>query len=498
MLMIYNTLTRTKEEFKPLQPPTVKMYCCGPTVWNFVHVGNFRGPIFYNLLRNWLEHIGHKVIMVCNYTDVDDKIIQAAQKDGSTAAAIAEKYLAEFESDFRHLKLRPHNANPRVSETMEEIVKMIAELIRQEKAYVTASSNEGPSETWDVWYSIKTFPEYGKLSHRQVDDLRSGVRIDLTEREKKDPLDFALWKGAKQDEPSWDSPWGKGRPGWHIECSAMVKHYLGEEIDIHGGGLDLMFPHHENEIAQSEGCTGKRLATYWVHHNMINLSGAKMSKSIGNVITARRFMDQYNPEILKFLMLSSHYRSVLDLQESSIDQAIRSLARVYSALALADRFLKASNLSQENSLSSDPSFSKKLEEAMAKITAALNDDLNTPLVMATIFDLIRQFNSQMKWGVKITPTIFAKARNFKNFILKVGNWMSLFQEPADVFLGSLDDRLLKAQGLNREVINSLINKRMKAREEKDFSRADELRDELLKMGISVMDSPEGSVWEVIK
>ena len=488
MLQIYNTQTRTKEEFKTLEPNKVKMYCCGPTVYDLLHIGNFRGAIFYNLLRNWLEHSGYQVTMVYNYTDVDDKIINRSKKDGVPAAIIAEKYVGEFQNDFNRLKLKPHSLNPRVSQSMEEIKAMISDLISKDRAYVSSNG--------DVWYAIKSFPEYGKLSNRNIDDLRAGVRIELDEQ-KKDPMDFALWKHAKPGEPSWPSPWGEGRPGWHIECSAMARKHLGERIDIHGGGLDLMFPHHENEIAQSEGCSGKIYANYWVHNNMLNFGGAKMSKSLGNIMTARNFMDTYNPELLKYLMLSAHYRSVTDFSESSLEHSIRGLARIYSAIAQADLFLSHATESL-NSIPTDPQMLQLTEAAWTQITESLNDDFNTPESMARVFEVIRQFNSQAKFGMKVTPTILAKAKTFKDFVLKFGSLMSLFQEPAREFLISLDDMLLKSLGITRAQIDGIVQERVKVRAAKDFKRSDELRDQLIKMGIAVMDSPEGTFWEVAK
>jgi len=482
-LVVYNTQTRTKEEFLPYNSPMVKMYCCGPTVYGLLHVGNFRGAIFYNLVRNWLEHLGYHVNMVYNYTDVDDKIINRAAKDGVAANVIADQYVNEFRADFTRLKLREHTLNPRVSETMPEIIKMIAELVEKNHAYVANG---------DVWYSIESFPDYGKLSNRQTDDLLAGVRIEKDEN-KKNPLDFALWKHSKPGEPSWESPWGPGRPGWHIECSAMVKKHLGEQIDIHGGGLDLMFPHHENEIAQSEGCTGKHYVKYWLHNNLIHFGGTKMSKSLGNIMTARSFMDAYNPEIFKYWLLATHYRSIVDMSETSMENAIRGLARIYSALAVADSVLGSSAAATE-----DPAFAKNTAVAWTGIEQALNDDFNTPEVMARIFEVVRQFNAQVKVGMKANPAVLGKAQAFKNFVAKVGALMSLFQEPAKEYLVALDDMLLKSLGHERAKIDALVKERVQARNAKDFKRSDELRAQLAQMGIAVMDSAEGSVWEVAK
>jgi cysteinyl-tRNA synthetase len=480
-LVVYNTQSRHKEEFQPLTPGQVKMYCCGPTVYDFLHVGNFRGAIFYNFVRNWLEYLGYKVTFVYNYTDVDDKIINRAQKEGVPAAQVAETYIEEFRKDFFRLGLRPHDLNPKVTDTMGEIVEMIGELIQKGKAYATDG---------DVLYSIRAFDGYGKLSNRQPDDLLAGVRIEK-DANKKDPLDFALWKGAKPGEPAWTSPWGQGRPGWHIECSAMIRKHLGDQIDIHGGGMDLVFPHHENEIAQSEGCTGKPFVKYWLHNNMINFGGAKMSKSLGNIRTGRAFMDEYNPEIFKYMMMSVHYRSVSDLSPEAIENSIAGLARIYSALALADS-LVAKDTKEE------PGFVKVTSEAWAAIEKSVNDDFNTPEAFARVFEVIRLFNSQIKRGMKANPSVSGKALALLNFVKKFGAMMALFQEPPAKFLHQLDDMLLRKMKISRAEVDELVNERAQARANKDFAKSDELRAKLTTMGIAVADLPEGSFWEVAK
>ncbi|PIS10789.1 MAG: cysteine--tRNA ligase [Bdellovibrio sp. CG10_big_fil_rev_8_21_14_0_10_47_8] len=481
MLVVYNTQTRKKEEFKPWTPGQVKMYCCGPTVYGLLHVGNFRGAIFYNLVRNWLEVQGYKVTYVYNYTDVDDKIIDQAKKEGTTASEISERYIQEFQKDFARLKLRPHDHNPKVTEYMEPIQQMVGDLVSKNKAYVSDG---------EVLYSIKAFDGYGKLSNRNPDDLKAGVRIEV-DRKKQDPLDFALWKPSKPGEPAWESPWGPGRPGWHIECSAMAKSILGEQIDIHGGGMDLIFPHHENEIAQSEGCSGKAYVKYWLHNNMLNFSGAKMSKSLGNIKTGRAFMDEYNPEIFKYMLLSVHYRSISDFGENGIDQAVHALARIYSALALAEQLITGDT-------KEDPGFQKITSEAWAQITESLNDDFNTPESFARVFEVIRQFNAQVKRGVKPSPAVSGKALALRNFVVKFGQLMSLFQEPAREFLITLDDILLNKKKLVRADIDQLVAARAQVRAAKDFKKSDELRDQLTAMGIAVSDTPEGSEWEVAK
>lgn len=484
MLVVYNTQSRKKENFESLQPKHVKMYCCGPTVYGLLHVGNFRGAIFYNLVRNWLEHLGYQVTYVYNYTDVDDKIIELANKEQKSASEISELYIQEFEKDFGRLSLRRHDHNPKVTEYMNPITEMVSALIEKKKAYAADG---------EIFYSIKSFEGYGKLSNRNPDELKSGVRIEL-DHKKQDPLDFTLWKPAKAGEPAWDSPWGKGRPGWHIECSAMAKSILGEQIDIHGGGLDLMFPHHENEIAQSEGCTGKSYAKYWMHNNMLSFSGTKMSKSLGNIVTGRSFMDEYHPEIFKYMILSVHYRSILDFGEHGIEMAIQGLARIYSALALAESL----NGEAPRDQTSDMSFDKIISEAWTKIEASLNDDFSTPEALGEVFAVTRQFNSQVKRGLKVSPAVSAKAVSFQKFILRFGSLMSLFQLPPREFLITLDDMLLKKKNLERAQVDQLVAQRFAARAEKDFKKSDELRDQLTQMGIAVSDLANGSEWEVVK
>lgn len=484
-LKIFNSLTQKKEVFEPLEPGKVKMYVCGPTVYGLLHVGNFRGPIVSHFMRNWLEALGYQVTYHCNFTDVDDKIINRAHEENLSPEEVAEKYIAAYREDYARLGLRPPDKTPRVTETMDEIVEMIEGLIEKQKAYPTNG---------DVNYSIRSFAEYGKLSHRNPDDMLTAVRIERDEK-KKDPLDFALWKSAKPEEPHWPSPWGEGRPGWHIECSAMIRKHLGETIDIHGGGMDLIFPHHENEIAQSEGLTGKTFARYWVHWNMINIGGAKMSKSLGNIRTGRDFMDQYTSEVLKFMTLSAHYRSPLDLSEEAIHQAIAGLARIYSALALAESVLARAN-GMEPAPASE--LQKVAEEAWTRATNSFNDDFNTAEALARLFEVVRFFNSKLKRGQKVTPQTLALARDFKEFVGRFGKLMALFQESAEEFLRKLDDRLLEKKNLKREVIDQMVAERSRARAAKDFKRSDELRDELNRMGISVADTAEGSFWEVTK
>lgn len=502
MQFVYNTQSRKKEKFEPHDPKHVKMYCCGPTVYGLLHVGNFRGAIFYNLVRNWLEHSGYKVTYVYNYTDVDDKIIDRANKEGKTSSEISEFYIEQFKTDFARLGLKAHSHNPKVTEYMKPITDMVSDLIAKKKAYVVPTdgqSAEKNSGMGEVLYSVKSFDGYGKLSNRNTDELLADNSVDAGNR-KQSPLDFALWKPSKPGEPFWPSPWGPGRPGWHIECSAMAKSILGEQIDIHGGGMDLIFPHHENEIAQSEGCSGHEYVKYWMHNNMLNFSGAKMSKSLGNIMPARTFMDEYNPEIFKYMMLSVHYRSVCDFGEQAISNAIQGLARIYSALAVADGYLNQAAASGQNleSIPVDAGFSKLTGAAWEKITAALNDDFATPEAFGEIFGLVRQFNGQVKKGMKVNPAILSKSLGLKKILSQFGELLSLFQQTPAEFLTTLDDMLLVRKNLKREDVDRLVAERFKVRSEKDFKKSDELRDQLLKMGIVVSDTATGSEWEVEK
>ncbi len=493
MLKIYNTLGKKLEDFKPIVEGHVTIYVCGPTVYNLLHVGNFRGPVFFNFVRNWLEHLGYKVDYALNFTDVEDKIINKASEEKKSASEISEHYITEYKNDFMALGLRPHDRNPKVTEHMPAIVAMISDIIEAKKAYTTTGVQAGSQ---DVNFSIADFKDYGKLSGRKPDEMQSGVRIDIDEK-KKSPLDFALWKSAKEGEPSWPSPWGNGRPGWHIECSAMIKALYGDQIDIHGGGLDLMFPHHENEIAQSEAChekeSGHQFVKYWMHWNMIQFSGAKMSKSVGNVVAMRDFLKSHHAEVYKWMMLVPHYRSTAEFNDEQIHLAIAGLARVYSALALAE-----SVTSQSSEKKPDSKMATELAASWKQIEDSLNNDFGTPIAFATMFEQIRKFNSQFRRGMKVTPELSGKAQQFIDFIKKFGALLSLFQENPSKFLIALDDKLLEKLGHQRIEIDKLVGERAKIRELKDFAKADELRKQLTEMQIMVSDLPAGSFWEVAK
>lgn len=483
-LQIYNTLVKDKVEFKPLKEGEVSIYVCGPTVYDFLHVGNFRGPVFFNLVRNWLEKKGFKVKYVSNFTDIDDKILNRSLKENVDSLVISERYIGEYKTDFQNLGLRAHDLNPKVTEHLGDIEEMIAKLIENGKAYEVDG---------EVLYAVRSFSDYGKLSRRDIDDMRTGTRVEPGEK-KRDVLDFALWKPAKPGEQSWPSRWGAGRPGWHIECSAMVKAIFGDTIDIHGGGMDLIFPHHENEVAQSEGATGKPFVRHWMHWNMINFGDRKMSKSVGNVRTAREFLKQYNAEIYKFMILSVHYRSISDFSDQGIERAIAGLARAYSAMARAERLLAGAVLEGGKVA---PALSDTMAKGLEKLGLALDDDFNTPEAFAEVFNVIRAYNATVKLG-KPNADAFANAKAFLAWMRETGALFSLYQQPAVQFLTTLDDMLLEQKGLKRPEIEQRVQARWAAKQAKDFATSDKLRDELAALGISISDTAEGTRWEVTK
>ncbi len=486
MLRVYNTMVREMQDFKPYKDGEVSIYVCGPTVYDFLHVGNFRGPVVFNFIRNWLEHVGYKVTFAQNYTDVDDKILTRAQKEGKTALEISNTYIEEYKKDFEILGIRLHDVNPKVTDFIPEIISIVTDLIEKKKAYVAGG---------DVNFDISSFPAYGKLSGRKVDELQQGVRIEV-DPNKKNPLDFALWKSAKPEEGwSMASPWGNGRPGWHIECSAMVRGVFGNQIDIHGGGLDLMFPHHENEIAQSEACTGQDLAKYWVHWNMFNFGGAKMSKSLGNVVSMREFSEKHHAEVYKWIVLSVHYRSVTDFNQDTIDRAYSGLAKFYSALAMAEN-VRHSDASVTPVV--DEKYKTELTSAWTQIETALNEDFGTPTAFAVLFDVVRKFNTRIRRGMKLNPQVANQCDQFVAFMKRFGALLSLFEQSPQKFLKELDDLLLIKLGHKREDIDKLVTERTQVREAKDFAKADEYRKKLTDMNISVSDTPTGSFWEVTK
>ncbi len=465
-MKLFNTLTRKKEGFVPLEENKVRMYSCGPTVYNYFHIGNARPFIIFDTLRRYLEYRGYDVKFVQNFTDIDDKMIKRANEEGITVKELAERFIAEYFVDAKGLGIREATIHPKATENIDAIIDLIK--ILEGKGFAYAVNG-------DVYFSAKKFNEYGKLSHHNLEDLESGARIDVDER-KKDPVDFALWKAQKPGEPAWDSPWGKGRPGWHIECSAMVMKYLGDTIDIHSGGLDLTFPHHENEIAQSEAATGKPFARYWLHNGFINVNNEKMSKSLNNFFTVRDIVKEFDYEVLRFFMLSAHYRSPINFSDELLEQAKNGLDRIYTAIEnlqyMREHAVDAAITPEEQKLKG------RLLEIKEKFIEAMEDDLNTADAIAAIFDMVKELNSNIT--ATSTPTVA---------IIDAG--LSLMNELGDV-LGIAQKKEEKT--LDAEV-EELIAQRQQARKEKNFKLADEIRDKLKAMDIILEDTPQGVKWK---
>ena len=467
-MKIYDTMTRYKEEFQTIEPGKVRMYVCGPTVYNLIHIGNARPMIFFDTVRRYLEYKGYEVNFVSNFTDVDDKIIKAANEEGVDASVISERYIAECKKDMAGMNVRPASYNPRATEEIPGMIDMIQKLIDGGHAYVAADGT--------VYYRVESFPDYGKLSHKNVEENQAGLRTLKVrgEEAKEDPNDFVLWKPKKEGEPYWESPWCEGRPGWHIECSVMSKKYLGETIDIHGGGEDLVFPHHENEIAQSEAVSGKQFVRYWMHNAFLNIDNVKMSKSLGNFKTVRQISEEYDLQVLRFFMLSAHYRSPLNFSREMMDGAKASLDRILTAMEhLRDCLVvtKAEALTgaEEEEL-------KAFDALREKFEAAMDDDFNTADAISVIFEMVKRAN--------ITVT----EESSKAYITRV---KELLEKLLDV-LGLLSER--KEENLDARV-EALIAERQTARKEKNFARADEIRNELTEMGILLEDTKEGVKWK---
>ena len=467
-MKIFNTLTRRKEEFVPLEEGKVKMYVCGPTVYNLIHIGNARPMIIFDTVRRYFEYKGYEVNYVSNFTDVDDKIIKKAIEEGVSAEEISTRYIKECKKDMADMNVKPATTAPQATQEIQGMIDMIQTLIDKGYAY--------PAADGTVYFRVKKFKEYGKLSHKNLDDLQSGFRsLKVSgEDQKEDPLDFVLWKPKKEGEPSWPSPWCDGRPGWHIECSVMSKKYLGEEIDIHAGGEDLIFPHHENEIAQSECCNGKIFARYWMHNGFLNIDNRKMSKSLGNFRTVRQIGEQYDLQVLRFFMLNAHYRSPLNFSADLMEAAKNSLERILEAAGkLSDR---RDNGAAENITEEELALLKEAEGFVTKFEAAMDDDFNTADALAAIFELVKFANTNVDEN---------SSREFAG-----GLYEELFKL-SDV----LGLKIEKKEEILDKEIEDLIQERQAARKAKDFKRADEIRDELLKKGIILKDTREGVKWQ---
>ena len=467
-MKIFNTLTRRKEEFVPLEPGKVKMYVCGPTVYNFIHIGNARPMIIFDKVRRYFEYKGYDVNYVSNFTDVDDKIIKKAIEEGVDADTISQRYIAECKKDMADMNVKPATTHPQATQEIGGMLEMIQTLIDKGHAYVAADGT--------VYFRTKSFKGYGKLSHKNLDEMMSGFReLKVTgEENKEDPSDFVLWKPKKEGEPYWESPWCQGRPGWHIECSVMSKKYLGEQIDIHAGGEDLIFPHHENEIAQSEAANGKTFANYWMHNGFLNIDNKKMSKSLGNFFTVREIGEKYDLQVLRFFMLSAHYRSPINFSAELMEASKNGLERI---ITCAERLKELLNKVSGDALTEEEQENKKnVDELVAKFEAAMDDDFNTADAVSAIFELVKLANSTAN-----EESTRAYAELLAGTIEKL----------SDV-LGIITER--KAEVLDSEV-EELIAARQQARKEKNFALADEIRQKLLDMGIVLEDTREGVKWK---
>ncbi|PMP63610.1 MAG: cysteine--tRNA ligase [Caldimicrobium thiodismutans] len=484
-LSIYNSLTRRVEVFEPLNPPRVTMYVCGITAYDSSHLGHARSAVIFDVLYRLLKFLGYEVIYVRNITDIDDKIINRANKEGIDWRELTDKYTREYQEEMERLGVLKPSYEPKASEHISEMIEIIERLIKKGLAYVSDG---------DVYFSVEKFPQYGKLSGRKLEEMLTGVRIDPSER-KRNPLDFALWKSAKPGEPYWESPWGYGRPGWHIECSAMSLKYLGETIDIHGGGLDLIFPHHENEIAQSEGATGKPFVRYFIHHGLITVNGEKMSKSLGNFVTTSYLLEKYHPEVIRAFLLSKHYRSPLDYSEKGIKEMEKAIYRMYETFY----WIKKAKPKKEG-----PSSKERIKGVIEayqgfkeKFLESLLEDLNTAQAMGFLFSLegelynfIRKFSDLTSEEIKTLEEILKELQKLSGELLGFGH-----SDPEEFFKIERE-RKLKRLGKSFEEVEKLIETRFKARKEKNFELADRIREELKELGIQLKDTKEETFWYV--
>lgn len=467
-MKIYNTLTKSKEEFIPIEEGKVRMYVCGPTVYNYIHIGNARPMIVFDTVRRYMEHKGYEVNYVSNFTDVDDKIIKKAVEEGVDASVISERFIAECKKDMEGLNVRPATTHPKATEEIDGMLAMIQTLLEKGHAYVGADGT--------VYFRTRSFKGYGKLSHKNIDDLQGGNRSLLVsgEDQKEDPLDFVLWKPKKEGEPFWESPWCNGRPGWHIECSVMSKKYLGDEIDIHAGGEDLVFPHHENEIAQSEAANGKNFAKYWMHNAFLNIDNKKMSKSAGNFFTVREISEKYDLQVVRFFMLSAHYRSPLNFSAELMAAAKNGYERIVTSVANLQYLMEKA---QDRALSEEEkALVKEAEGFITKFDEAMDDDFNTADAIAAIFELVKFANQN------------ADGNKSKQFLKALSDEIKMLSDICGLIVEKKEEML-------DGDIEKLIEERQNARKNKDFKRADEIRDELLNKGIILEDTREGVKWK---
>ena len=469
-MKLYNTLTRKKEEFIPITPGEVKMYVCGPTVYNFFHIGNGRTFIVFDTIRRYLEYRGYKVKFVQNFTDIDDKMINKANEEGTTVKDIGDKYISEYYTDADALNIERATVNPRATEFIDDIIDFVSKLIEKGYAYEVDG---------DVYFNTKKFEEYGKLSGQSLEDLQIGASnrtSSAADERKKDPMDFAIWKAQKPGEPAWDCPWGKGRPGWHIECSCMAKKLLGETIDIHAGGMDLAFPHHENEVAQSEALTGKRFANYWLHSAYVNVNNQKMSKSLNNFFTARDILKEYDADVIRFFMMSAHYRIQINFSKELLDSAKASMDRLYNAVSNLENLI--GEVSKEEMNEEEKSYLDSLDKYREKYIQKMDDDFNTADALTVLFELSKDINTNIT--VNSSKELATKALEL---IRELGGPLGILQKSTK---GDLESE-----------IEELIEQRQNARKNRDFALADKIRDDLKARGIVLEDTPQGVRWKKV-
>ncbi|MFO7839361.1 MAG: cysteine--tRNA ligase [Desulfosalsimonadaceae bacterium] len=482
-IRVYNTLTRDKEEFAPMTPGRVRMYVCGPTVYDSCHIGHARSLVVFDVIYRYLLHRGFDVVYARNFTDVDDKIISRANELGISTMELSEKYIDEFHADMAALNVRRATHEPRATEHIESIITVVKRLIEKGYAYEAGSN---------VFFSVENFDGYGKLSGRRLSEMEAGARVEI-DKQKKNPMDFVLWKASKENEPSWESPWGKGRPGWHIECSAMSAYYLGESFDIHGGGKDLIFPHHENEIAQSEAAFGKQFVKYWIHNGFVNINHEKMSKSLGNFLMIKDIIKTCHPEAVRLFLLSCHYRSPVDFTDQAIKESASALDKIYTLLDRLESLPGGLEASKQKAAEYEP----KRDGTWEAFCNAMDDDFNTAQGIGVLFDAVRRVNRMLDQGAESEKAL-EEVRSECAEILKIGDVLGLFADAPAVYFEKQRNLALQEKSLDTETIEQLVKQREEARAARDFQTADRIRDQLKEMNIQLEDRSDGTIWRFAK
>ncbi len=482
---IYNTLSRKKELLKPIEPGHIKLYVCGITSYDYCHIGHARSALAFDMIVRYLRYKGNKVTYIRNFTDIDDKIIQRAKEQETTTEELANRFIDEFYVDMDQLGVERPTMEPKATDHIQEMVDLISELIAKDMAYPAGG---------DVYYSVNSFADYGKLSGRNLEDMQAGARISVNEN-KTNPMDFVLWKASKPGEPSWESPWGPGRPGWHIECSAMSRKYLGDTFDIHGGGQDLIFPHHENELAQSEGANSKPFVNMWIHHGFVTIRDEKMSKSLGNFLTIRDILKHYHPEVLRFFIFSTQYRNPLDFSEKAMQDAMAGLDRLYQCVAAIEA-LPAPGAKGQEPVASDKD-RKKLESMETRFQNGMDNDFNTAQGQGVLFESVKVLNKiYRQLPAEPAQEDYTLLTTAVDTIKKLASIMGILQEKASDYLAARKTAMLADINISEEEIQELIQERNQARTDKDWARSDAIRDKLLEFGIELKDGPDGTGWTV--